>query len=106
NAYKRYAAHGEYEYTSGHWWDPFNRNKFKGDYPVFGKQTFFAFTGAAVTAIDGRRLPTPSLVAARDPGSSTFFGRGGALFLNEIFRVTGELYHGDTTFRPKDWRLV
>lgn len=106
NAYKRYPASGEYPYTSGHWWDPFDRNKLKGDYPVLGQQTFFAFTGAAVTALDGRRLPTPSLVAAREPGSSTFFGRGGQFFLSEIFRFTGELYHGDTSFRPKDWRIV
>jgi hypothetical protein len=106
NAYKRYKASGEYEYTSGHWWDPFDRNKLKGDYPIFGKQTFFAFNGSAVTALDGRRLPTPSLVAAENPGESTFFGKGGQLFLSELFRFTGELYHGDTSFRPKDWRIV
>lgn len=106
NAYRRYAASGEYDYTSGHWWDPFNRNKLKGDYPVFGQQTFFSFTGSAVTAIDGRRLPTPSLVAAENPGSSEFFGKGGQFFLSQLFRFTGELYHGDTSFRPKDWRIV
>lgn len=106
NSYKRYAAAGEYEYTSGHWYDPFNRNKLKGDYPIFGKQTFFEFTGSAVTALDGRRLPTPSLVAAQNPGSYTFFGKGGQLFLSELFRFTAELNHGDASFRPKDWRIV
>jgi hypothetical protein len=106
NSYKRYPAPGEYEYTSGHWYDPFNRNKLKGDYPVFGKQTFFEFTGSAVTAVDGRRLPTPSLVAARDPGEYGFFGRGGQLFLSQLFRFTAELNHGDASFRPKDWRIV
>ncbi|HJX00903.1 MAG TPA: carboxypeptidase-like regulatory domain-containing protein, partial [Terriglobales bacterium] len=106
NAYKRYRASGEYEYTSGHWYDPFNRNKLKGDYPIFGQQTFFVFTGSAVSALDGRRLPTPSLVAARDPGQFEFFGRGGQFFLSQMFRFTGELYHGDASFRPKDWRIV
>jgi hypothetical protein len=106
NAYRRYAVPGEYDYTSGHWWDPFDRNKLKGDYPVLGQQTFFAFTGSATTALDGRRLPTPSLVAAENPGSYTFFGKGGQLFLSQLFRFTGELYHGDTSFRPKDWRIV
>ena len=106
NAYRRYGTSGEYDYTSGHWWDPFDRNKLKGDYPIFGKQTFFSFTGSAVTALDGRRLPTPSLVAAENPGSYNFFGKGGQLFLSELFRFTGELYHGDTSFRPKDWRIV
>ena len=106
NGYRRYGRGGEYVYTSGHWWDPFDRNKLKGDYPVFGQQTFFAFTGSAVTALDGKRLPTPSLVAAENPGSYNFFGKGGQLFLSELFRFTGELYHGDTSFRPKDWRIV
>jgi hypothetical protein len=106
NGYRRYGRGGEYVYTSGHWWDPFDRNKLKGDYPVFGQQTFFAFTGSAVTALDGKRLPIPSLVAAENPGEYNFFGKGGQLFLSELFRFTGELYHGDTSFRPKDWRIV
>ena len=106
NSYRRYSQPGEYVYTSGHWWDPFNRNRLKGDYPVFGKQTFFSFTASAVTALDGRRLPTPSGVASRDPGEFPFFGNGGQLFLSELFRFTAELYHGDTSFRPKDWRIV
>ena len=106
NAHRRYPASGEYNYTSGHWYDPFNRNKLKGDYPIFGQQTFFVFTGSAVSAADGRRLPTPSLVAARNPGSFQFFGNGGQFFLSQMFRFTGELYHGDASFRPKDWRIV
>ncbi|HWC17106.1 MAG TPA: carboxypeptidase-like regulatory domain-containing protein, partial [Terriglobales bacterium] len=106
NSYRRYSQPGEYVYTSGHWWDPFNRNRLKGDYPIFGQQTFFSFTGSAVMALDGRRLPTPSLVASRNPGEFSFFGAGGQFFLSELFRFTGELYHGDTSFRPKDWRIV
>ncbi len=106
--YNRYAGNGgEYPFVSGHWWDPFNRNILKGDYPVFkNRQVFFAFTGSAVTAVDGRRLPTPSLVAARNPGEFDFFGKGGQFFLSQLFRFTGEFYHGDTSFRPKDWRIV
>src|ERR1700730_19154727 len=29
--YRRYAPSGEYLYTKPHWYDPFNRNRFKGD---------------------------------------------------------------------------
>ncbi len=105
-SYRRYPNSGEYVNTKGHWFDPFDRNKLKGDYPIFGGQTFFAFTGSAVSALDARRLPTPSLVAARNPGSFVFFGRGGQFFIDQIFRFTGELYHGDTSFKPKDWRIV
>jgi len=106
NSYRRYSQPGEYVYSSGHWWDPFNRNRLKGDYPVFGQHTFFSFTGSAVTALDQRRLPTPSGVASRNPGEFSFFGNSRQLFLSELFRFTGELYRGDTSFRPKDWRIV
>jgi len=34
--YRRYAANGEYLYTKPRWYDPFNRNKFKGDETPFG----------------------------------------------------------------------
>src|SRR2546425_7019699 len=33
--YRRYAQKGEYVYVHSHWYDPFNRNKWKGDYPIW-----------------------------------------------------------------------
>ena len=104
--YRRYARGGEYQFVESHWFDPFNRNKLKGDYPVFGNRHFFNFSAQSVTAVDGRKLPTPSLVAARRPGSEEFFGRPGQFFMSQLFRFTAELYKGDTSFRPKDWRIV
>jgi hypothetical protein len=104
--YKRYARGGEYQFVESHWFDPFDRNKLKADYPIFGNRYFFNFTAKSVTAIDGRKLPTPSLVAARRPGSQEFFGRPGQFFMSQLFRFTAELFKGDTSFRPKDWRIV
>ena len=75
----RYGVRGDYPYVSGHWWDPYNQNKLKGDYPVFGKRTFFNFTGVSDSLLEGRNLPTPSGVSTERPGSERFFGRGGAL---------------------------
>ena len=37
--YHRYPQ-GEVPYLKGHWYDPFNQNKLKGDYPIIGNQTF------------------------------------------------------------------
>src|SRR4051812_7758429 len=104
-SWDRYQRKGEYPYVLGHWWDPFNRNKFKGDYPIFGQQTFFNFTGTSVTAFDWRRLPTPSGVSAALPGSSGFFGRGEQEFIEETVRTSFDLFHGDTSFKPADWRI-
>src|SRR3954470_9515872 len=73
---------GEYPYVFGHWYDPFNRNRLKGDYPLFGN-TFFSFAGNSTTAVDVRRLYVPSNVAAERPGSEDFFGRGRQSFISQ-----------------------
>jgi hypothetical protein len=107
--YRRYAPSGEYLYTKPHWYDPFNRNRFKGDEPIwpelFGQQVFFNFTGSAQTFLDGRRVPSPSGVSAAQPGSKEFFGRGEQFFLDQTFRFSFDLFHGDASFKPVDWRI-
>lgn len=104
--WNRYERPGEYPYVrGGHWFDPFNQNRIKGDKPIFGQRTFFNFTGSSVTAFDTRRLPVPSNVAAANPGSTEFFGKGRQVFVAETARLTFDLFKGDTTFRPVDWRV-
>ena len=107
--YRRYRPSGEYIYTKPHWYDPFNRNRFKGDEPIWpavlGQQVFFNFTGSETTFIDGRKVPVPSDVSAARPGSSQFFGRGEQFFLDQTFRFTFDLFHGDASFKPVDWRI-
>ena len=104
-AYKRYSGDARSEYVMGHWYDPFNRSVLKGDYPVFGQQTFFTFSGSSITALDGRRLPTPSSNYPAGPGEEPFFGKGGQFFLAQTFRMSFQLAHGDNAFRPIDWQI-
>ena len=92
-------------YRKGHWYDPFNRNKLKGDVPIFGNRTFLNLNFVSTTFVDGRQLPTPSNVPSERPGSSAFFGKFGQLFLSQNLAFTAELFHGDTSFRPPDWRI-
>jgi hypothetical protein len=103
--WNRYGNGGEHPYVKGRKWDPFDRNKLKGDTPFFGQQTFFNFTGVSDTLLDGRRLPTPSNVSTARPGTPDFFGRGGQFFLDQAFLFSFDLFHGDTSFRPVDWRI-
>jgi hypothetical protein len=103
--YRRYDQDGEYPYTVGHWYDPFNRNRLKGDYPIFGNRTFFTFTGISDTFVDGRRLPTPSGVPSELPNSEQFFGKPGQFFTQENLALSLDLFHGDTSFRPIDWQV-
>lgn len=115
--YRRYAPPtldvedrgGDVQITRGRWYDPFNQNRFKGDYPiwprVFGQQTFLNFTAKSDTLTIGRRLPLPSGLATANPDSEEFFGRGGQYFLTQNFSFSADLIHGDTSYRPADWRI-
>jgi hypothetical protein len=104
--WNRYGRSGEYPYVrASHWWDPFNRNRLKGDEPIFGQQTFLNITATSDTLVDGRRVPATSNITSAQPGSSDFFGRGEQLALSETFRISFDLFHGDASFRPVDWRI-
>ncbi|MGA7289762.1 MAG: hypothetical protein WBX02_16785, partial [Terriglobales bacterium] len=108
-AWDRYGKGGEFPYTKGHWYDPFNRSRIKGDEPIFdtkwGQRWFFDFTGTSITGLDVRRLPVPSGVSAEQGGSSNFFGRGEQAVASQSFRLSFDLFEGDTSFRPIDFRI-
>jgi hypothetical protein len=101
----RYGTGGERPYAQSRAWDPFNRNKLKGDYPIIGSRTFLNLTAVSDTFFDGRRLPTPSNVSTALPGEPGFFGKGGQVFVDQVFLFSFDLSHGDTSFRPVDWRI-
>jgi len=107
--FRRYAVKGEFPYVTGHLYNSFNRNRLKGDYPiwpeVFGPQTFFDLTATSSTFMDGRYVPSPSGLSTAQPGSSEFFGKGGQYFLDQTFRISMNLFHGDAGFRQPDWRI-
>ena len=107
--YRRYPQRGEYPYTKPHWYDPFNRNRFKGDEPIWpellGEQIFLNITASSETFFDGRRVPSPSGVSAAEPGSSGFFGRGEQAFFDQTLRFSFDLFRGDASFKPVDWRI-
>ena len=103
--WQRYGERGDHPYVSGHWWDPYNQNRLKGDYPVIGARTFFTFTGISESLLEGRNLPVPSGVSTERPGSERFFGRGGIYVPLTSIRTSFDLFRGDTAFRPIDWRV-
>ena len=101
----RYGSRGDYPYVSGHWWDPYNQNRLKGDYPIIGARTFFTFTGISESLFETRNLPVPSGVSTERPGSERFFGRGGTYVPVTSIRTSFDLFRGDTAYRPIDWRV-
>ncbi len=102
--YHRY-PNGEAPYVKSHWYDPFNRNKLKGDEPIIGNRTFLNVTLTSDTFFDGRRLPVPSGLGSESAGSQGFFGRFGQYFMSENVAFSVALFHGDTSFRPIDWQI-
>ena len=101
----RYGIGGDYPYVANRWYDPYNTNVLKGDRPIIGRRTFFTFIGVSDSLLEGRNLPTPSGVSTSRPGSEAFFGRGGQTFPVTVLRTSFDLFHGDTAYRPVDWRI-
>jgi hypothetical protein len=107
--YQRYSQKGEYVYVKPHWYDPFNQNRLKGDEPIWpeflGQQVFLNLTASAETSFEGRRVPSPSNVSSAHAGSSDFFGKGEQAFLDQTLRFSFDLFHGDASFKPVNWRV-
>jgi hypothetical protein len=107
--YDRYgdrAARGrDIPFTRGHWWDPYNQSVLKGDYPIRGNKLFMILSAVSTTAVEQRRAPTPSDVSTDEPASAEFFGQPEQFALNQTVQLSFELFHGDTTFKPRDWAI-
>jgi hypothetical protein len=96
---------GEYPYVEGHWWDPYNQNVLKGDYPIHGQDLFLVFTGVSDTLFEARRVPVPSGIPAENARSDEFFGRTEEYAVDQNFILSFELFEGDTAFKPRDWEI-
>jgi len=107
--YDRYGDRGargrDIPFKKGRWWDPYNQNVLKGDYPIKGDKLFMILTGVSSTNVEQRRAPTPSDVSSVDPASAEFFGRPEQFAASETVQFSFELFHGDTTFKPRDWAI-
>ena len=103
--WNRYERPIEAPYVPGRWWDPYNQNVLKGDFPILGQNVFISLSAIMDTLFEARRLPTPSNVSSANPDSADVFGNGDQLLLNHNFIVSLELFKGDTAFKPRDWEL-
>ena len=92
-------------FKKGRWWDPYQQSVLKGDYPIKGNKTFLILSAVSTTGIEQRRAPTPSGVSSTNPLSAEFFGQPEQFATSETLQLTVELFHGDTTFKPRDWAI-
>src|SRR5437588_4173235 len=107
--YDRYGDKGargrDIPFRRGRWYDPYNQSWLKGDYPIIGHKVFMILSAVSSTTAELSRTPKPSDVSSSRPGSAEFFGKPEALAVNQLFQFTFELFHGDSTFRPRDWAI-
>ncbi|MFN4258777.1 MAG: hypothetical protein ACK4RK_05735 [Gemmataceae bacterium] len=98
----------DYPYKIGHWWDPYNQNVFKGDYPICGQHTFLNITASTFGIFEPRQIPTPTtpFESTARPRQQEFFGRPNQFIYSQFFLLSFDLFHGDTAaFKPRDWRV-
>ncbi len=88
------------------WWDPYNRNRYKGDTPIHGDDWFFNVTAISDTFVEVRNLPTPVGVQSAD-GSGALNVFGGQDQFGFVQNIGAEFvyYKGDTVFRPPDYEF-
>jgi len=115
NGYDKWDRYGtdhpwvdDYPGVEGHWWDPYNQNVLKGDYPIVGQHTFFNMTATNLFSVDYRQSPTGTspFESTRSANQNEFFGNNNSTFLNETLFLRMDLFHGaQTGFKPLDWML-
>lgn len=89
-------------YQRGSRWNSYRQNYLKGDYPILGQHTFLNLAAESESAFNYRRLPGAADVSNR---GTDLFTRGSQYFFRQNFTVSFDLSHGDTAFRPVDWRI-
>lgn len=94
-------------YAEGHWWDPYNLNVLKGDYPIVGQHTFLEITGTSQSLFEFRQIPTATtpFESTANPFQNDFFGRPNQFISDQLFTLSFDLFHGDAAFKPVDWRV-
>src|SRR5262249_6772645 len=83
------------------------QNVLKGDYPILGQHIFLEITAASRTIVEPRQVPTATtpFESTRQAFEENFFGNPGQLGLQQYFLLSFDLFHGDASFRPPDWRV-
>jgi hypothetical protein len=94
-------------YMLGHWYDPYNQNVLKGDFPIFGQHTYFELTASTLLLLDARQTPIPTtpFESTTRPGREDFFGSPNQFLYTQYFRLELNLNHGDLAFKPLDWQV-
>lgn len=97
----------DYPFVQGAWYDPFNLNVLKGDFPIAGQDTFLKFQFKQLNLFEYRQTPIPTtpFEATQNPFENEFFGNPNQFFFTQYNSAAFDLFKGDAAFKPVDWRL-
>ena len=97
----------DYPFAEGAWYDPYNQNVIKGDYPIIGQHTFLNLTATSFMVQEFRQVPTATtpFESTQRPNSEEFFGNPNQYFYNHDFILNVDLFHGSAAFKQVDWRI-
>ena len=87
------------------WYNPYDRNVLKGDYPIIANDYFMILSGVSTTGVEILRTPSGNNVSSQNPNSNNFFGRPEKFALSETLQFSFEFFKGDTTFKPRSWAI-
>ncbi len=107
--YDRYGDKGangrDVPFRRNRWFNPYDQNVLKGDYPIIGNDIFLILSAASTTTLELRRTPSGNNVSSNEPNSNNFFGRPESLSVFNTLQFSFELFKGDSTFKPRDWAI-
>jgi hypothetical protein len=97
----------DYPFVTGTPLNPFKQNVLKGDYPILGQNTFLEVVAGSVAIFEPRQLPTATtpFESTANPHQEEFFGRPNQFLYSQYFTLGIDLFHGDASFKPPDWRV-
>jgi hypothetical protein len=97
----------DYPFVQGAWWDPYNQNVLKGDYPIAGQDVFMRLGFRTTNLVEYRQTPIPTTPteATQNPGEFEFFGNPNQFLFAQYNSASIDLFKGDSVFRPFDWRF-
>ncbi len=97
----------DYPSVQGAWYDPYNQNVLKGDFPIAGQDTFLKLQIKQLNLFELRQTPIPTtpFEATQNPFQNEFFGNPNQFFFTQSNSVGVDLFKGDAAFKPVDWRF-
>ena len=87
----------DYPFVQGAWWDPYNQNVLKGDYPIAGQDVFMRLGFRTMNLVEYRQTPIPTTPteATQNPGEFEFFGNPNQFLFAQYNSASIDFFKGD-----------